>query len=63
MNRINQIKRWMNENKNYSVIKMVRESDDDGLSETGRCVKYAYELLAALDTPNAPGELPGANNK
>jgi hypothetical protein len=54
MNRLDQIKKWMEENRNYSVIETISEANDDALSETGRCVKYAYELLDMLVSPNDP---------
>ena len=52
MNRLNEIKRWMDENRKNIVIELLRQADDNKLSETGRCVKYAYELLDILNLPN-----------
>jgi hypothetical protein len=50
--RIDQIRRNLENFKNDVVINDMRTADDSILREMALCVKYAYELIDALDTPN-----------
>lgn len=49
----------MNENRNHSVITITKKAPDDDLSESGRCLKYAYELLDMIESPNDQDQRPG----
>jgi len=50
--RKNHIKSTLEKYRNNSAVEAMRRGDDSDLTDMGSCVKYAYELLDALDTPN-----------